>query len=209
MQFDLLTFSLIIGGAIGTTSVYFSIKLFRSYSNANSKAVNGDSALVQTGSVQGTDNISAAATGKKNTIITNTGSGDITLSSRKYSATEKMAAFENIKQAFKKYFYTFLGNELLKGGMLNHSPHLDKNCPKKYAAHYEQIARSQSLEAKRRLKKELNQHARFLENSEAECKLANECKKLVSMKNDFEITDEMRSSVLETIENILADVEIN
>ncbi len=197
-----ITFSL---GAIALTiALPLTIKYVRNKTEVTAKSKKGDVLIAQAN--KGLNTAAVAIKGNGNQVNTNTGSGSLIIASPKYGETEKRVARKSVKLSFDGFFYTFLGNENSRGmGMLNHPPHLDKNNPKKFASHYEQIARNTFKRAKAKLEESLNTHVPILENIEVEKSVAEQFEKINIIQDVFEITEEFRNEINKNISLIFSN----
>jgi hypothetical protein len=188
------------GIALAATVVQLYIKFAPRIKKAFSKTQNGDATTIQTGSIAGEKADGILNTGNGNNFLNNTGT-IITLQ-RPTGETEKLEAKRKVQKAFKKFFHLFLGNEK-SSGMLTHKPNLDPKKPNTFASHYESSAQRSAQTAQDKLKTEVHQYAPALENAQAEKSLDSLVQKLLKIKDFFEITQELRTSVCAEVDIIL------
>lgn len=120
----------------------------------------------------------------------------------RFGETEKRTAREGIKQAFKRFFYNFLGNEGVPGGIFS-KQNLDPTDPKNFKSHYKNEALRTFELAKEKLKSDLLTLAPILEDKFAETAVNELLQRFLDINDIFEISLELRNETLKKVDAIL------
>jgi len=216
MELDLTT-TIVIGGLTLGISFPLTMKFASRIKKALSKTRKGNATTIQTAPIEAEGVVTPINTGNGSSSFTNTGSiggganifnntGSVTITKSSASQTEKLAAQRNVRRAFQKFFYTYLGTNGF-GGMLTHKPNLHRDQPNTFAAHYEFAARSSSQTAKEKLETEVKECGRLLNNAAAETSFDNLVQRLVkTAENPFQITEDLKTRCFVEIDDILGKI---
>lgn len=168
-------------------------------------AKNGDARSAQTGPINGGIGIANSGEGAK--FHLDAGLTIINPPQPKYSETERRSAKKEIRKAFEKYFYSFLGKEGMEGniGGIFAKQHLDPTQPKTFKKGFAPQVREIVYGCKNRLEVALVTPAKFLEDPSAEKKIDELRQRLVDTadRDVFEITEELRTATYVEIDTIL------
>lgn len=172
------------------------------------KSKSGDARHAQIGPVSGQGSVGVANSGDGAQLNIDVGPKTIINHppQPKYGETEKRKAKEDIRQAFKGFFWVYFGESDLKG-VLNNPYNLDTSNPRMFNRDRQSTIGQNIENGRKQFESRLRTSSPILENVVAEGLLDDLRQQLMSIKDPFNITQELKKEILQKVDSILAGAQ--
>jgi hypothetical protein len=198
MNFESTTIAVTLG-AVATVPLYLLIRFaWCKYFSPTVEVKRGNVFNAQIGEISGQGAIGIVNSGDRAQFHFNS----VLPPQKKYGETEKRKARKEVLNAFNGFFWLYLGGKNLKG-QTNDPMNLDVANLRSFKKDRENTIRINLENGRKTFEERLKHHAPILENSEVEGKLDDLRQELVSVKDPFDITEELRDTVLERVNALL------